>query len=191
MAKQIKKEIKRIKKRKKKIIDPVKILPDSSVFVALIDKKDSHHESVKSLFDFINNYKYHLMIYSIVIIETISRLISKGWTVGGAIKSFANVHDLLSKGEVYEGGNITPEEILKRFKNFNRAKIRFLKSGDFMIMSEGILLDALILTTDKQAYKDVKKYYKNIYFVSDKAKKVKSDLPKFIGDFYKLVSTHQ
>jgi len=70
-------------------------------------------------------------------------------------------------------------ELFKRYKLFGKKSLsKNLKSNDFYIATEGMLLGALILTSDLDFYENVKKSYSDIFFISTESKKQDSEIDK-------------
>jgi predicted nucleic acid-binding protein len=175
------------KKRKpKKKMGPkmIKILPDSNWVISLLNPDDVHHAHVKACFGMLLPLKPTFYVATVVVMETMTTLIGKcGYTVKKAretiYKNFINKLDGHHKSE----GPIELGEVLAKYGAFSKArKIKKLTTMDFYIVTEGLLLDARILTSDKKMYKTVKPTYKKIYLISDKVKNLKSDLPRLTHD---------
>lgn len=78
--------------------------------------------------------------------------------------------------------NFSFAEILNRYDFWARKKIKNLTAIDFLIVTEGIVLEAKILTCDLKMYRSTKTYYENIYFMTDKVDAQESDLARLIRD---------
>jgi len=154
------------------------VLLESSFILALLNPRDSNYKAVKSVFGFLepHNCRFHIPVY--VFAEVVSKIIHKDRTVSNALKTIEKFIDDLH-GVPFVGSNPSLEEIVKRYKDLARKKIRFLQSNDFFIATEGILSKSLILTCDFEMYEKVKKNYQDIYFVATDSRKYKDDIPRF------------
>lgn len=163
------------------------VLFDSSFVLALLDPRDPNFKSVKSIFGFLEPFgcRYYIPVY--VFVEVVSRTIQKEGTVAKALKKIEDFIKGLN-GTPSLGSNPNLEEIITRYKNLARKKVRFLKSSDFIIATEGISLKALILTCDAEMYEKVIKNYNDIYFVASNAKKYQNDVGKLTEKLLKLSS---
>ena len=161
------------------------VLLDSSFVIAFLDKRDANYDSVKGVFGFIAQYRCRFNIPLYVFAEVISRFIQRTGTVSGALKITDSFLQGLS-GVLIAGSNPTLSEITARYKKLARMKIRFLQSNDFFIATEGMLSGSLILTCDYDMYTRVKRYHSDIFFVAQKSKKYKNDIPEFIERFLSL-----
>jgi predicted nucleic acid-binding protein len=154
------------------------VLLDSSFILALLDPRDPNHKGVRSVFGFMDphNCRFYIPIY--VFAEVISRIIQKGGKVSDALSTFENFLAELH-GTAFMGTTPSVEEIVARYQDLARKQIRFLRSNDFFIATEGILSKSLVLTCDFGMYERVKKNYKDIYYVASSSKKYKNDIPEF------------
>lgn len=161
------------------------VLLDSSFVMALLDRKDSNHESIEAVFGFINPCKcrFHIPLY--VFAEVISKFIQRKKKVSEALRIIDDFVVNL-KGVLIMGTNPTMEEIIDRYKKLARKKVRFMQSNDFFIATEGMLSGSLILTCDFNMYIKLKRYHSDIFFVARKSKKYKNDIPKFTKRFLDL-----
>jgi predicted nucleic acid-binding protein len=171
-----------VKTEEKKVI----LLADTSWLVALLDENDSHHIAAKSSLGAVQPYgpKFHVPI--LAAIETMSRLIRVNkMPVTGCKKKVLTLlgQTLHAQGADY---HYKFEDILKRYEKWGRKKIKNLTANDFCIVTEGIGLGAKILTCDLKMYNSVKKYYPDIYFMSDKVEAQESDLARLIHDIQML-----
>lgn len=154
----------------------IKILPDACWAKALIDEKDPHHRSVEASFGAIKPYRPDFYVPHIVFMETMSSLIRAGGLTAKectkrVTKTFGEeLHARLSS-------ELRVEQIVAKYKTFSRTGIRKLKTQDFYIVTEGMSLNAKILTCDEKMYKKVLKIYKRIYFLGEN---------KQVNDLWKL-----
>jgi len=158
----------------------LRVVPDSSWLIAILDENDTHHTPADSSFGAIRPYKPIFYIPSLVYLETISRLIRVNKIP--VKKCELKIGKFLQKIYYKQSGLLEIPQIIQKYKNFSRVKISKLHPLDFYIATEGIFLDAKILTCDVKMYYYVKKYYKNIYFLTDKVKEKGSDLANLIKD---------
>ncbi len=165
-------------------IKELRIVPDSSWLIALIDEKDSHHIAAKSSVGAILPYKPVFYISAIVYLETISHFVRVNKI--SVKKSFDKIEKLLNSLNCRHSKSLELKEIVHKYKSFSRVKISKMRPMDFYIATEGIFLSAKILTCDIGMYKYVEKYYKDIYFLTDKVKNQISDLGRLIENIQKI-----
>lgn len=158
----------------------LRIVPDSSWLIAILDEKDTHHTPANSSFGAILPYNPVFYIPSLVYLETMSRLIRVNKIT--VKKCELKIGKFLQKINYRRSRLLEISGIIQKYRLFSRVKISKLHPLDFYIATEGIVLNAKILTCDLQMYHYVRKYYKNIYFLTDKVKKKKSDLANLIED---------
>lgn len=163
------------------------ILLDSSFILACLSPRDPNHTAVESIFGFIKPYNCRIHIPLYVFAEIVSRRVHEEKKVSRAIK---DIEKFISQfqGGIIGGSSPSIDEIISRYKELARKKIRFLQSNDFFIASEGILLKSIILTCDHSMYEKVKKYYKDIYYVAKHSTKYKDDIAKFIKQFERMTA---
>jgi len=157
------------------------ILPDTSWLVAILDEKDSHHTSAASSLGALIPYSPVFYVPLMVFMETMSRLIRVNKSVEKCSETILKLlnNKLHAKGSVVQ---LDFKDVIKRYKICSRQSIKRLTTIDFYIVTEGISMGAKILTCDLEMYKKSQKYYKEIYFMSDKVKTQKSDLARLITD---------
>ena len=160
----------------------IRIVPDTSWLVALLDEKDAHHVAAESSFGAVLPYKPVFYIPAIAYMETASRLIRVGKM---SVKKCFELMDkkFLHRINYKHSTKLAIKDVVEKYKKFSRVKIKSLHPVDFHIATEGILLGAKILTCDLKMYEYVAKYYKEIYFVVDNAKKQKSGLGDLLQQF--------
>lgn len=158
----------------------MKIVPDSSWLIAVLDEKDTHHIPATSSLGAILPYKPTFYIPAIVYLETLSRLIRVNKI---PVKKCEQKIDRFLKSITYKhSSRLDISQIIEKYKAFSRVKISKLHPLDFYIATEGIFLGAKILTCDLRMYHYVRKYYSKIYFMTDKVKEKGSDLSNLIKD---------
>jgi predicted nucleic acid-binding protein len=158
----------------------LRILPDSSWLVAILDSKDTHHVSALSSFGALAPYKPVFYLPALVYLETLSRLIRVNKL---PVKKCADkISRFLDKVECRYSRELEIAEIIRKYKTFSRVKISKLHPLDFYIATEGIVLDAKILTCDLRMFNYVSRYYKKIYFMTDRVREKGSDLSALIKD---------
>lgn len=158
----------------------LRIVPDTSWLIAILDENDTHHTPANSSFGAIFPYNPVFYIPSLVYLETISRLIRVNKIP--VQKCELRIEKFLRKINYKHSRLLEISEIIQKYKTFSRVKISKLHPLDFYIVAEGIILNAKILTCDLRMYYYVKKYYKKIYFLTDKVKEKSSDLANLIRD---------
>lgn len=173
---------KQLEQQGKKADERILILPDSSWLVANLDEKDSHHTAAASSLGALLPYKPLFHVPILASIETMSRLIRVNKISVSACKKL--VLDFLGDRLHAKGARkiFDFREILNRYNLWSRKEIKKLTAIDFCIVTEGIGLGAKILTCDFRMYKTAKKYYTNIYFMTDKTEACESDLSRLIHD---------
>lgn len=170
----------KIQNAKEETFSEVKVVPDSSWLVAIFDENDPHHIAATSSLGAIRPYGPTFFIPALAYLETISRLIRiNKIPVKKCVKKMSR---LFSKTDCRYSRVFEISEIIEKYKRFSHMKISKMHPIDFYIATEGVFLNARILTCDVKMYEYVKKHYKNIYFITDMAKERSSDLPKLIKD---------
>ncbi|MEK7515041.1 MAG: hypothetical protein AAB608_01510 [Patescibacteria group bacterium] len=155
------------------------ILADTSWVVAVLDEKDSHHISAESSLGALLPYKPSFHVPVLAALETMSKLIRVNKI--SVKKCRKKILDLLGgKLHAYGRRPLNFSEILARYEGYSRKDMKSLTAIDFCIATEGIGLGAKILTCDLKMYKIVKRYYDEIYFMSDIVDAQKSDLARLI-----------
>lgn len=171
-------EIKKAPHKEEKKLE-LRIVPDSSWLIAILDDKDTHNIPANSSFGAILPYQPIFYIPALVYLETISRLIRVNKI--NVKKCEEKIQKFFSRINFKHSTSLEMSQILEKYKTFSRVKISKLHPLDFYIATEGIFLNAMILTCDLRMYQYVKKYYKNIYFMTDKVKEKGSDLANLIN----------
>ena len=161
------------------------IVLDTSWLVAILDEKDSHHTAAESSLGALLPYKPIFHIPVVAATETMSRLIRvNGISVKECKKKvlalFGNKLKADGANRVYDF-----REILKIYETWSRKKVKNLTANDFLIVTEGIALGAKILTCDLRMYRVLKKYYPDVYFMTDQVEGQESDLSRLIKDIQK------
>ncbi len=164
------------------------VLFDSSFILALLNPRDSNHQAVSGIFGFIKPYNCCFYIPAYVFAEVVSKRIQQVGKVSIALKDASKFLEQLP-GKTTAGSSLNLADMIKRYKELARKKIRFLQSNDFFIVSEGILLKSLILTCDHRMYTNVRKYYKDIYYVATHSSKYKVDTSKFTERFIHMIKS--
>jgi predicted nucleic acid-binding protein len=158
----------------------LKIFPDSSWLIAILDERDSHHKAAESSLGALLPYNPVFYVAPIVYMETMSKLIRK---LRIPVRNcYDKIEKFFSNYQCRDKNILEKKEIVQKYKHFSRIKIKELTPIDFYIVSEGMLLNAKILTCDIKMYRTARKYYKDIYFLSDIVKNIKSDLGRLISD---------
>jgi predicted nucleic acid-binding protein len=155
----------------------IKIFPDSSWLIALLNPKDSHHQHVRSCCGMLTPLKPKFYFSTLVIMETMSGLIKGGFRVR---KAHETIGQFISKldSAMFETP-IKRDEVLDTYLHFSRArKITKLTTVDFYIATSAMLVRAKLLTADKRMYKVAKASYPETYLITDKVRGLRSDLPK-------------
>ncbi len=158
----------------------IRIVPDSSWLIALLDENDSHHIPTTASFGALLPYKPTFYIPALVYLESLSRLIRINKMP--VKKCVQKIDRFLSKIEYKHSRTLEISEILQKYKTFSRVKISKMHPLDFYIVTEGVFLNAKILTCDLKMYRYVRRYYKKIYFITDKVEEKDSDLGSLIRD---------
>jgi|GEM_PF-1535590 predicted nucleic acid-binding protein len=165
----------------------VVILTDTSWLVAILDEKDVHHIAATSSLGALIPYKPYFLVPVLAAAETMSRLIRVNKKSVKVCRH--ELSDLLA-GKLQASGRITKldfNEILTRYESWSRKKIKNMTAIDFFIVTEGIAAKAKILTCDLKMYSYAKKYYHDIYFMTDQTSAKESDLGRLIQD----IQTHK
>ncbi|MEW6617056.1 MAG: hypothetical protein AB1333_01395 [Patescibacteria group bacterium] len=162
------------------VIPKLKIVPDSSWLIAILDENDTHYIAATSSLGAVLPYKPTFYIPALVYLETISRLIRINKIP--VKKCVQKIDKFLSKIDCRHSRTLEISQIIQKYKRFSHVKISKMHPLDFYIATEGVFLDAKILTCDLKMYYYVKKYYRGIYFMTDKVREKGSDLSVLIKD---------
>lgn len=162
------------------------LLLDSSFVLALLNPEDPNHKTVKGIFGFVEPYncRYHIPLY--VFAEVLSKIVHQEKRVSIATKTLDTFVKNLN-GVLYTGVNPSFEDIVKRYKDLARKKTVLLQSNDFIIVTEGMLSESIMLTCDYEMHNKVKGYYSNIYYVATDSTKYDNDVAKFVQRFLKNI----
>lgn len=162
-----KKELLSLNNQVRPKIKKIKILMDTSFLLSYV-LKDQNYLAVAALVGYLKpqHQYFDLYIPNFVFFELISKL-KKHYRFSKAKEMIDHLFDDINSKNVYVGGiELSMLETYERYKLFSRKKISsILKGNDFMIATEGITSEALILTCDKQFYKNCRKIYKGTYLV--------------------------
>jgi len=165
------------------IIEKIKILMDTNLLISYIIKDEKNHLAAKILVGYLKPQQRYFELYlpNFVLFELVSQF-KKYYKFSKVKENINNLLDTINPKNVYTGGiRLDMLEIYERYKLFSRKKISSrLKGNDFIIASEGMISKAMILTCDKQFYKNCRKIYKDTYFISSGND---SDFPKFVKKF--------
>ncbi|MGC9603188.1 MAG: PIN domain-containing protein [Minisyncoccia bacterium] len=167
------------KKKIKKKKEELRVVPDSSWLLAKLNSKDRNHVSVESSLGAILPYRPAFYIPILVYMETLSALRRQRIAFS---KCYKILNSFLETIHYFEEKKLTTKKLIEKHKSFSRLRISQLKGADFYIATEGLSLNAKILTCDKEMRDRVIKYYKQIYFLSDRAKSFPSELPRLMRD---------
>lgn len=163
--------------------DKMLILPDSNFIIGIICKNDKHAQRAGATFEALRKYDHVVfLLFHVVIGETINRLTKKEKiSIASAIKK---IETITNKKNIYSGGRaIDLKALLERYRGFTKKPtLKKLDHNDYLIVTEAILQDAKIVTSDVAMFKSAKTILKkNIYFVGE-SDKVDSDHIRLIKD---------
>ncbi|MBU6371051.1 type II toxin-antitoxin system VapC family toxin, partial [Patescibacteria group bacterium] len=169
------------KKEEQKEESGIYILLDTSVLFAYVHEKDAHHLSVESALGAIKPYKPRICIPSVVLLETMGKLIREGKKSVAQAKKI--LEDKLKEFDTrFEHRSINHKIILDRYKGYSKSDVSKLKAIDFYIVVEAISISACLLTCDKEMYEKTKSKHKKIFYLGDNTK---TQLPKLIKEVEK------
>lgn len=164
------------------------VMPDTSLLLTYSLKNANNFESVKVLATYLKtqNKYFDLYLSNFVLLEFISKL-KQQYPIGIARQEFENtIREINGNSIAISPENLTFLNIFERYQKFAKRQISSgLKSNDFIIATDGILADAIILTCDKKMYELTQKSYKNIFLINKDA----SSYIKFIKAFEKEKQT--
>lgn len=168
-------------------IEAVKILPDTSFLVALAISTDVHNRSAESLLGALLPYNPTFYITNIVVAETVGKIMKReNISAKKAIDRFKNIFSKLP-GARRGGAIMNWQQMFDRYTRFSRkTTFRKLDTNDFVVVTEGILLGAKIITCDTKMFKIASAFVpKCIYYVSDAATKTKDESTALIAEVKK------
>lgn len=164
--------------------DRLKIMPDTSFLVSYLSGGDDNYESSKVLVNYLKTQGKYFDLYlpNFVLLEFISKL-KQQHSIKVAQQKFEElIIEINNHYVVVSDQNLSLFNIFERYQKFAKKQISSqLKSNDFIIATDGILAEAVILTCDKKMYNIVWKFYKNIFLIN----KNPSSYTKFINAFEK------
>jgi len=168
-----------------------KIFLDTTVIIAYLNKKDSHHRDVKALIDFVkekyiadDQSKKFFITNEITILETISKLVHQRKTVKESIKKLKEFIIDCNLSIISRGSKKFVEVIYGLYSEFSRRKFKKLQCNDFLIIADSIKSGSLLVTCDEHFIELTSKNFPDVYYLSSKSKKVKDQYIKLLKRFF-------
>ena len=168
-----------------------KIFLDSSVIIAYILSSDVHHKDVYSLLIFIKekyisqyNLRDVFLTNEIIVLEAISKLVHKGYTVS---KAMERVQGFLKKYQicVLNRGRLGfLKNVYKSYQKFKRKKFCKLQCNDFLIVVDAINSKALLATCDEDFKRSLPKSFKDIYYISSRSRRYRDQFNELTDRFF-------
>jgi predicted nucleic acid-binding protein len=186
--KQWEKNLKEFEATENKVEEPkenrVKVLTDTSFLLSYLAESDANSSSARVIVAYLKTQQPYFDLYLpyLVLLELISKLKQK-YSFKKARLEFGKLLDEISKSRVaLSDGKINLYEIFDRYETFSKKKLSSsLRSNDFMIATDGILANAMILTCDRKMHDGIRKTYQDVYLVTDSNKSYLN----FINNFEK------
>ncbi len=173
----------KIRTKKKEI----KVLLDTSILIPLCDSSHHHHRDVWAAINFLRQYKDRIGLYvSHSAFFEFIEYFRKGYRLSPKMtlmKKFKPVLTKIGPPIRWGGTPLTIDSVIEKYDEYPRKrKVKHVELNDFIILTEGKQLKAKILTCDFEMYQ-IGQYLKtNVYFISNRSKKAKSQLAKFVQD---------
>jgi predicted nucleic acid-binding protein len=177
----LKRRSERIKEFESVQKDAMQAVPADKKLVVLMDTsfllsyvfKDQQFDSANFIIQYLKTQKDYTILYmtNINAPELISKMNQK-YQFKQTIKKFNDLLGEIADGYLMidSGEKINIYSIFDKYKLYSRKKIaKNLRGNDFIIATEGIEHNALILTCDKPMYDNVKKFYPRIFFIDKSA----------------------
>lgn len=163
------------------------LLLESSFILAYLDENDPNHKTAQAILGFVSPYNCRFHMPLVVSAEILSKSVHKWIKVSESIRKINGFIKSLP-GSLLASTNLNYEELVNRYKMCARKDIKNLQGNDFLIVTEGILSNSMIVTCDHGMYKRTKPYYSDIYFVATDSKNYKEDASRFVNKFMETVS---
>ncbi|MDA2922525.1 PIN domain-containing protein [Patescibacteria group bacterium AH-259-L07] len=185
------KEYEEVQVQKEERLDSrVKITFDTSFLLSHISKKEKNYKSTEVIVNYLTTQKKYFDIFlpNLVILEFISKLKQKKYTIRKIKKEFSTLLDNINDSYVeLASDKLNLFEIFNRYQKFARKDISTkLKSNDFIIATDSVLAGSIILTCDKEMYKITKKFYNSVFLITPESNSYLKFLKKFENEKKKL-----
>jgi predicted nucleic acid-binding protein len=162
----------------------IRVLADTSFFASYLAGSEVSSLSTKVIVAYLKTQRQYFDLYvpNFVLLELISKLKQK-YSFKQARRKFDGLLEEISKSRVaVSEGNFTMLHIFERYEQFSKKKLSSrLRSNDFFIATDAILVNAMLLTCDRKMHDAVKKTYQDVYYITDKP----SSYLSFINSFEK------
>jgi hypothetical protein len=111
---------------------------------------------------------FDLCLSNFVLLELISKLKQKHSFKRARAEFERLIEDIGGGRAALNDGKMTLFEIFDRYERFSRKKLSSsLRGNDFIIATDGILENAMILTCDRKMHQGLKKNYKNAFLITN------------------------
>lgn len=136
---------------KKKALSDVRVMLDTSVLLAYVNERDTHHLSVASALGAIKPYVPSILIPSVVLMEVMGKLIKRNKCTSASAEKLLKkaLREFDARHEIAE---LNRDYILDRYKEYAKGNLHTLSGVDFYIAVEAISADAILLTCDVEMH---------------------------------------
>jgi predicted nucleic acid-binding protein len=160
----------------------INILADTSFLLSYLSESETNAFSAKVIVAYLKTQHryFDFCLPNLVLLEVISKLKQK-YSFKEAREEFDRLIEEICAGRVaVSDGKIGVFDIFSRYEEFSKKKLSSsLRSNDFIIATDGILLKAMILTCDRRMHEGIKKTYRDVFFINDSPKSYLSFIKSF------------
>jgi predicted nucleic acid-binding protein len=162
----------------------IRILADSSFLLSYLSGSDTNAPSAKVIVAYLKTQRrfFDFCLPNLVLLEVISKLKQKH-SFKKARLEFERLLEEICEGRVaISDTHISVFEIFDRYERFSKKRLSSsLRSNDFIIATDGILIKAMVLTCDRKMHEGIKKTYRDAFLITESPKSYLS----FINSFEK------
>lgn len=163
----------------------LQVMTDTSFLLSYLSENDNNAESAKVIISYLKTQRKYFDLYlpNLVLLELVSKL-KQQYSFTNARTRFENLlTEISDKRLIVKEQKMGLFDIFERYQKFSKQKLSSsLKSNDFIIATDGIISNALILTCDKKMYQGIKKTYKAVFLVDTST----NSYTNFINQFEKF-----
>ena len=151
----------------------IRVLADTSFLLSYLSESESNASSARVIVAYLKTQRryFDFCLPNLVLLEVISKLKQK-YPFKKARSEFDQLIEEICAGRVaMNDGKIGVFDIFSRYEEFSKKKLSSsLRSNDFIIATDGILLKAMILTCDRKMHEGIKKTYRDVFFITESPK---------------------
>ncbi len=155
-------------KEKQRFENRTQVMMDTSFILSYLSESDDNYESAKVIISYLKTQRRYFDLYlpNLVLLELLSKLKQQYSFKNVRIKFEALLVEISDSRLIIQEQKIGLYDIFERYQRFSKRKLSSsLKSNDFIIATDGIIANALILTCDKKMSEGIKKTYKSVFLV--------------------------